>query len=169
MIRIRKANEADYPEVMALIKRVFWNVRGSGLMSLAKMRNSEFFIPELSLIAGTDDHKIVGHTFMIKVSIGDSCSSLGLAQVAVAPEHQGLTIGSLLVTHAHQKAKELGYGSVIALGGKSFLSGFGYRKMANFGIYFPYGVVEDQCLAVELYPGALTGIQGMVRFPLEYI
>ena len=169
MISIRKAEEADYPAVIALIERAFRNVCSSGLLSLTKMRDSEFFIPELSLVAETDDHKIVGHTFLIKVFIGNESTSLGIAQVAVAPEYQGLTVGSLLIDHAHQRAKELGYGSVISLGGKNFLSKFGYRIVADFGIHFPYGVVEDQCLAVELYPGALTNAHGLVNFPLEYI
>jgi len=103
------------------------------------------------------------------VSVNYVYPSLGLAHVAVAPEYQGLTIGTLLVNHAHQKAKDLGYGSIISLGYKKFLSKFGYHTVADFGINFPYGVVQDQCLAVELYPGALAKVHGLVGFPLEYM
>ena len=169
MILIRKTNEADYPAVIDIIERTFTNVYDCGRPSLAEMSGSEYFIPELSLLAEIDGNKIVGHIFLIKITINDTYPSLGLANVAVAPEYQGLTIGSLLVAHAHQKAKELGYDSIIAIGYKRFLSRLGYHAVSDFGINFPYGVVEDQCLAVELYPGALAEVHGMVGFPLEYM
>jgi len=169
MICIRQANEADYPHVMDIIERVFPNAQHSGHLSLAKMRGSKFFIPELSLVAEIDDKKIVGNIFLIKASINKAYPSLGLAQIVVAPEYQGLSIGSMMMEKAHQKARELGYGSVISLGYKKFLTKFGYHKVADFGIHFPYGVVENQCLITELYPGALATVRGMVRFPLEYM
>ena len=169
MICIRKSERADYPAVMDLIKRAFQNVPGSRHLSLAEMHDSKFFIPELSLVAEIDEHKIVGHIYLIKVSINKSYPSLGLAQVAVAPEYQGLSIGSMMVEKAHQKAKELGYGSVVSLGCKRFLSKLGYHTVSDFGIHFPFGVVENQCLIVELYPGALAEVHGMVGFPLEYM
>ena len=168
MICIRKANEADYPAVIDLVERAFRNVHGSGHPSLTELRDSKFFMPELSIVAEIDGHKIVGHIFLIKVSI-NGASSLGLAQVAVAPEYQELGIGTLLLNQAHQKARELGYGSVISLGCKRFLSKFGYHTVSDFGICFPFGVVQDQCMALELYPGALDEVHGMVGFPLEYM
>ena len=169
MVCIRKTSEADDPVVMDLIERTFRNVVGSWHLSIAEMRDSEFFIPELSLVAEMDDHRMVGHIYLIKVFINNVYPSLGLAHIAVAPEYQGLSIGSTMVEKAHQKAKELGYGSVVSLGCKRFLSKFGYQSVSDFGIHFPYGVVEDQCLIVELYPGALAEVRGMVNFPLEYM
>ena len=169
MICIREAERADYPAVMDLIERAFRDVHENARLSLADMRDSEFFIPELSLVAEIDDHKLVGHIYLIKISINHTHPSLGLAHVAVAPEYQELSIGRMMLEKAHQKAIELGYGSVVSLGGKKFLSQFGYRKVADFGIYFPYGVDENQCLIVELYPGALSNVKGVVGFPLEYM
>jgi predicted N-acetyltransferase YhbS len=169
MICIRKAEKADYPVVMDLIERTIRDVHGSGHLSLAEMRDSEYFVPELSLVAEFEGHKIVGHIYLIRVTINHTHPSLGLAQIIVSPEYQGLSIGSMMVEKAHQKAKELGYGSVVSLGCKRFLSKFGYHTVADFGIHFPYGVVEDQCLIVELIPGALDKVHGMVGFPLEYM
>ena len=168
MINIRKANETDYQQVMDIIEQVFRNVRHSGHLSLAEMRESEFFIPELSLVAEIDGHKIVGHIYLIQISINNTYPSLGIAHIVVAPEYQGLSIGSLMVEKAHQKAKELGYSSIVSLGYKKLLSKFGYHPVADFGIHFPFGVVENQCLIVELYPGALMNVHGIVSFPLEY-
>ena len=169
MICIRKAIEADYTQVMDIVGRAFRNEPYSGRLSLSEMRGTKFFIPELSLVAENEDHKIVGHIYLIKVFINKTYTSLGLAHVVVAPENQGLRIGSMMVVNVHQKAKEMGYSSIVALGHREFLSKFGYRKATDFGIHFQYGVVEDQCLIVELCHGALTYIHGMVRFPFEYM
>jgi len=168
MICIRKAESVDDPVVMDLYKRAFRNAPGNRHLSFTDMRDSKLFIPELSLVAEIDDHNIVGHIYLIKVTINHTYPSLGMAQIAVAPEYQGLSIGTMMVEKAHQKARELGYGSVISLGGKTFLSKFGYQSVTNFGIHFPFGVVESQCLVVELFPGALAKVQGMVSYPLEY-
>ena len=166
MICIRQAHEADYHAIMNLVNKAFRYTKPSEHLSLMELDDSDFYIPDLSLVAEIDDRKIVGHIYLIEISIDYDFPSLGLVQVAVAPEYQGLGIGSLMVEKAHQKAKKLGYGSIISLRGKQFLSKFGYRALANFGIH--YGLVENQYLAVELYPGAITGVHGKVGFPLEY-
>ncbi len=172
MIHIRKANEADYPVITDLIERAFLPVQHTDFnkyLSLTKTRHSESFIPELSLVAEIDGNKIVGHIHLVRISINYIYPSLGFAQVAVMPEYQELGIGSILVNNAHQRARELGYGSIISLGHKNFLSRFGYSTLINFGIHFPYGIVEEQCLGIELYPGSLMETSGMVNFPLELL
>jgi len=169
MIRIRKAKEADYQSITDLVERAYRKAHDSRRLSLAEMRDSELFIPELSLVAEMDKHRIVGHIYLVKVSINDVYPSLGLAHVAVDPKYQGLGIGALIVYYVHQEARKLGYGSVVSVGCKKFLSKLGYRTVSNFGINFPFGVVEDQCIAAELYPGALNEVHGMVSFPLEYM
>ena len=166
MICIRQANETDYHAIMDVVKKAFRHERHSGCLSMAELDDADFFIPELSLVAEIDDHKIVGHIYLIEISIDYIFPSLGLVQVAVEPKYQGLGIGSMMVEAAHKRARELGYGSVISFGGALFLSKFGYRALANFDIH--YGLVEDQCLVVELYSGAMTGVQGKVAFPLDY-
>jgi len=167
MICIRKAKEADYPAITNLIEEAFrYELHGRHL-SLAEMIDSDFYIPELSLVAEINNHKIIGHIYLIETSIDYTFLSLGLIQIAVTPEYQRMGIGSMMMKKAHQKAKELGYDSVIASGGEQFLSKFGYQTLDNFGIHC--GLVEDhRCLAVELYPGAMTNVRGKVAFPLEY-
>ncbi|MDR1172939.1 MAG: N-acetyltransferase [Bacteroidales bacterium] len=170
MIDIRKANEADYPVIDNITERTFEHVQcNNEHLSLAKTCNLDIFIPELSLVAAISGNRIVGHIYFVRVSIGFIYPSLALAQVVVVPEFQELGIGSLMVNKAHERAKELGYSSIISLGYRRFLSRLGYRSLSGFGIYFPYGIVEDQCVAIELYPGSLRKINGMVSFPLELL
>ena len=169
MICIRKTDETDCPAVTELINRAFRDVRHSEYLSLTEMCGSGYFYPELSLVAEVGDHVIVGHIYLIEILIGYTYPSLGLVQVAVVPEFQGLGIGSLLVENAHQIAKELGYGSIISLGGKSFLRRFGYQSLSDFDIHYPCGIIKDGCFALELHPGALSKTHGKVAFPMEYL
>ena len=115
MICIRKTNKSDCPAVTDLISRAFQDARHCEYLSLSEMCGSGFFCPELSLVAEIYGKKIVGHIYLIEFVIGHIYPSLGLVQVAVTPEFQGLGIGSLLVEEAHQKAQEMGYGSIISL------------------------------------------------------
>jgi len=169
MICIRKTKRGDYSAITELIDRAFRHAQHNEYLSFAGMNDSEYFSPELSLAAEIDYQQIVGHIYLTKISIDYTYPSLALVQVAVAPEFQRLGIGSMMMENAHQKAMELGYGSIISLGGNRFLSKFGYQALANFGIHFPCGIVEDECLAVELYTGALTKTYGTVELPLEYL
>ena len=169
MICIRRSRKTDCPAVTDLINRAFMGKQHIEYLSLTEMCGSGHFSPELSLVGEIDNQKIVGHIYLIEITIGHTFPSLGLVQVAVAPEFQGLGIGSMLVENAHQVAKEMGYGSIISLGGRQFLLKFGYKTLCNFGINFPCCTIKEECLAIELYPGALMKTRGKVEFPMEYI
>ena len=169
MICIRKTNKEDCPAVTDLINRAFQDMQHAEYLTLTEICGSGHFYPELSFVGEIDDNKIVGHIYLIEITIGYTYPSLGLVQVAVAPEFQGLGIGSMMVENVHKIAAELGYGSIISLGGKQFLMKFGYKKLSNFGIHCPCGTIKDECLAIELYPGALTKTRGMIEFPMEYM
>ena len=105
-----------------------------------RLRKSDAFIPELSLIA-ENENKIVGHILLTKLKIKNGqkkFDSLALAPVSVLPEYQGNGIGGMLIKEAHKKAKELGYQSVILLGHEKYYPKFGYKQADKFGIELPF-------------------------------
>lgn len=87
---------------------------------MSRIRNSNVFIPELSLVAmDNDDNKQVGHILLSKIKIKNEdqvVESLALAPVSVLPEYQNQGVGKLLISKALQKAKELRFNSVVVLG-----------------------------------------------------
>ena len=95
--------------------------------------------------------------------------SLALAPVAVLPEFQRQGIGSALIREAHRRAADSGYRSAVVLGHKDYYPRFGYRKAADFGIAFPFGLPQECCMAVELLPGGLEGVSGTVRYPRPFM
>lgn len=169
-VKVRQEQTVDYKVVDNLIKRAFSNVGESDHSEhrlVGRLRKSDVFIPELSLVAEIDDEKIVGHILLTKVEIiseTKSVISLGVAPLSVLPEFQNRGIGGLLLREAHRRASQLGYGSAVLLGHKDYYPRFGYRKASDFGIKFPFDVPEECCMAIELFPGALDGVQGRVHY-----
>lgn len=173
-LTIRQETPSDYDSVLQLIIQAFADMEFSDNEEqylVERLRKSDNFIPELSLVAISDD-KIVGHILLTPIKIKNgikSFSSLILAPVSVLPDFQGKGIGSQLIEAAHNKAKELGYRSVVLIGPPFFYHRFGYRKASDFKITFPFETPDNCCYAVELVPDGLSNVSGMVEFPPEFI
>lgn len=131
-----------------------------------RLRKSAAFIPELSLVA-EQDGRIVGHILFTKMKIGEHLS-LALAPVAVLPEFHGQGIGSALILEGHRIARELGYRSVIVVGHAYYYPRFGYRWASLYGIKAPFEVPQDAFMALELVPGGLNGVSGMIEYAPEF-
>ncbi|HEY5593009.1 MAG TPA: N-acetyltransferase [Paludibacter sp.] len=167
---IRQEKPADYPAVFELIEEAFRNLEVSNHQEqffVERLRKSEAFIPELSLVALLEN-KIVGHIVLSKIKIKNDekeFQTLILAPVSVLPEFQNWGIGSQLIKAAHQKALELGFKSVILVGHKDYYPRFGYKKAVEFGIKQPFDVPEENNLVIELVEDGLNEITGIVEYP----
>lgn len=135
-----------------------------------RLRKSDGFIPELSLVAEVNQ-KIVGYILLTKIIIEtntESVTSLALAPVAVLPAFQKKGIGGRLIVEAHRIAKESGYKSVILLGHEKYYPKFGYRPLRHHDLSLPFEVPEENCMAIELVPDALKNKKGKVIYPKEF-
>lgn len=173
-VKIRKEEKRDYQKVFELIQNAFENVEFSDHREqylVERLRNSDTFIPELSLVAEIDN-QIVGYILLSKISVlGNNKNvhtSLSMAPVAVLQRFQGKGIGKNLIEFAHDKAKELGFGSVILLGHENYYPRFGYKLCKDFGIKLPFDVPDINCMAIELSESALQHISGIVQYPKEF-
>ena len=172
--KIRQEQEKDYKAVSELIELAFRNMEESDHREhylVDRLRESDAFVPELSLVAEADG-EIIGHILMTKVEIvsdDKTVTSLGLAPVSVLPKYQGKGIGGALIRAAHERAAELGYGSAVLLGHKDYYPRFGYKKAIDFGIGFPFDVPAEYCMATELLPGGLKEVHGMVKYSKPFM
>ena len=110
MIEIRQESQKDYEEVYRVVKTAFEMAEhsdGNEQDLVVALRNSDSFIPELSLVAVKED-KIVGYILFTKIKIGNH-EEIALAPLAVLPEYQKQGIGSMLIEQGHKIAKQLGY------------------------------------------------------------
>lgn len=174
MITIRQEEEKDYHEVFQLTEEAFRDMEHSDHQEqflVERLRKSEAFIPELSLVAEDEKGTIAGHILFTKIKIvndSESFDSLALAPVSVKPEFQNQGIGGKLITEGHRIAKGLGYPSVILIGHEKYYPKFGYEKTSNFGISFPFEIPEENGMAVELVKEGLKNIKGIVKYPKEF-
>ncbi|MBL1219959.1 N-acetyltransferase [Chryseobacterium sp. L7] len=174
MLMIRQEEEKDHQKVFQLTEEAFRNMEHSDHQEhflVERLRKSEAFIPELSLVAETENGEIAGHILFTKLQIqndAETFESLALAPVSVHPEFQNRGIGGQLILRGHAIAKELGYSSVILIGHENYYPKFGYEKTSNFGISFPFDIPEINGMAVELVKDGLKNIKGIVKYPKEF-
>lgn len=170
---IRQEEEKDHQKVFQVIEEAFRDLEYSDHQEhflVERLRKSEAFIPELSLVAEVNN-EIAGHILFTKIIIENtlqSFESLALAPVSVQPSFQHQGIGGMLIEEGHRIAKELGYTSAILIGHENYYPKFGYKKTTNFGISFPFDIPEENGMAIELVKDGLQHINGIVRYPKEF-
>ncbi|MGN4425066.1 GNAT family N-acetyltransferase [Bacillus cereus group sp. MYBK30-1] len=168
MVTIRQEQQNDYSKTEEVVKQAFLNEEFSDKTEhelVSRIRKCDAFIPELSIVAV--DKEIVGHIMLSKITIeqdGTSVESLALAPVSVAPSHQKKGIGGKLIAAAIEKAKELGYGSVVVLGYQEYYPRFGFKKASDWNIKAPFEVPDEVFMAMELRENALQGVEGVVQY-----
>lgn len=170
-IGIYKDAEGDLPAILRLIEQAFKDSDHTEHLLVERLHSADTFIPELSLVAKTDEDRIVGYILLTKVKIvsnRDNTESLAVAPLAVPPEYQNKGIGGMLPSHAHKIAAGLGFGTVLVLGHKDYYPRFGFHEANKFEIEFPFDVPSEYCQVIELLPDALDGVSSMVCFPATF-
>ena len=169
-ITIRQETPHDHATVYELIREAFATVEESDHHEqdlVERLRHSSSFIPELSLVAETEQGELVGHILLTRIHIindAQAFHSLAVAPLSVLPLWQRQGIGSALICEAHRRAAALGYGSAVLVGHPGYYPRFGYLPAHRFGIRFPFEAPADCCMAVELLPDGLKGVQGRVEY-----
>ncbi|MFI5254123.1 MAG: GNAT family N-acetyltransferase [Candidatus Limnocylindrales bacterium] len=146
---IREVNEAAFPTSAEadLVERI---------------RASDGFVPDLSLVAEGPDGAVVGHLLLSYVSLAGS-PVLALAPMAVLPEQQGKGVGSALVVAALDAAEALEEPLVLVLGHPWFYPRFGFRPASRYGILPPAPWPDASFMAKPL-----TTYRGDLRGRVEY-
>jgi putative acetyltransferase len=165
MITIRQERMEDQSAIHEVNVLAFGREDEARLV--ATLRRSPSFIPELSLVA-VKGGRIVGHILFSQVAIEtetDAVPALALAPMAVRPEYQRQGIGSNLVNVGFEECRRLARKIVIVVGHPTYYPRFGFSSAREKGLEVPFHVPDEAFMALELVPGALDGISGMVKFP----
>jgi len=166
-MKIRTETSDDYRAVYDLNYDAFGN-RNDESRLVERIRKSEGFIPELSIVA-EEIGDIVGHILLCKakVILGDeSTEVIVLAPVAVKPGHQKKGIGKKLINEGLERVKDLGYGLVLLIGHPSYYPKFGFKPARQFGLELcQFDVPDDVFMVCELREGELNNIQGELQYP----
>lgn len=158
---IRTENEKDRDAVFAVNVSVFETPAEATLVDVLR----EHAQPVVSLVA-EDNGNVVGHIMFSPVVLSGNpdLKVMGLAPLAVSPEHQRKGIGSALVRAGLEQCRQLDFVAVVVLGHPEYYPRFGFSPSSRFGIDSEYEVPEEVFMAMELKPEALSGKTGRVKY-----
>ena len=182
-ITIRPETHKDYKDIVSLVLRSFKEGTdysdGTDIVALIEeIRDSEYYIPELSFVAELDC-KIVGHFLFSRFPLSktpqgghggaNDTDIVMLAPVSVHADFLRQGIGSAMLKLGIQKVKETGFNGIIVEGNYKFYNTVGFRTSSEYGIYpvSGYPMTEPRCqMCMETYDGSLNG--GYVVYDMYY-
>lgn len=117
----------------------------------------------LSFVAVLDS-AIIGHVLLTRIEGPER--TLALAPLAILPEWRDMQIGTSLVRHALDHARQAEWRAVFVYGQPDYYGRFGFRSdLADCAHTSMQG---PRLMAFELVPGALAGWSGPLGFPDDY-
>lgn len=150
-VEFRVERVVDYRSISMLTSAAFAQDDEARLVE--RIRASQFFVPELSIVAETGG-KIIAHVLFSRIWFKDRngylSDVLGLAPVSVLPEYQGKGIGSAIIEDGLRRAKELEYSAVILLGHPDYYPRFGFVPSNVFQIDLPPFVTDQSAFMVKV-------------------
>jgi putative acetyltransferase len=162
MAIVRPEQPGDEPAIGGLYVAAF--DEPSELELYQRLRESDVFVPELSLVVQQEE-MIVAHALFSRVVAGES-EALVLGPLAILPDHQRGGLGTALVRMGLERARELGYECVVAVGPGKFLANCGFLPARDRGLTIEMDVPDANFCVAELAPLGVTG--GPVLFPDEW-
>lgn len=165
MVLIREERQEDIGDIHSANRLAFGQEDEADLVQ--RIRESQDFIPELSLVA-VKNSQIVGHILFSRIHIESpqrDVEVLSLAPMAVLPEFQNQGIGSQLAREGLGRCRDLGHKIVVVIGHPRYYPRFGFVPARQTGLVAPFPVPDEAFMVLELVPGALAGIEGKVQYP----
>ncbi|NJJ39114.1 GNAT family N-acetyltransferase [Paenibacillus apii] len=167
---IRTESAADFEEVYNLNFLAFGNREDESKL-IERIRKSEGFIPDLSIVAEID-MQIVGHLLLSKAIVEDEGNRhevIVLAPIAVNPNYQKQGIGSQLIYEGFNRCIALGFNIILLIGHPSYYPKFGFKAARNYGLELKqFNVPDDVFMVCELKEGELQNIKGELKYPESF-
>lgn len=167
---VREERPGDAPAIRRVVERAFGRTGEADLVE--RLRRAG--VASISLVAVEDDDEtdiesngVVGHILFSPVAIEGrtpAVPALGLAPLAVAPEHQRRGIGSALIESGLARCREGGVGVVVVLGHSGYYPRFGFRPAHLSNLTCEYGSPVEVFMAIELMPPECVAHAGLVRY-----
>lgn len=158
MITIRPEQPADVAAREALLDVAYGPVR----FTKPSQRLRERRDPALSFVA-LEGGRVIGTVRLWPVLAGSGRPALLLGPLAVHPDCRCRGIGAALMRQAVGAAEAAGHAAVLLVGDASYYGRFGFTAAKTAGLTMPGSNEPERLLALELAPGALDGVHGLIR------
>ncbi|MBE9636574.1 GNAT family N-acetyltransferase [Salipiger mangrovisoli] len=157
MYSLSQERPDDLWEVEALYDLCF--APGRTLLSSYRLRDGVPPVAELCRVAKDEAGVIGGVIRYWPIRIG-AAQALLLGPVAVHPTAQGEGLGAALIRDTLERARDLEWGRVLLVGDEPYYRRFGFAKIED--VEMPPPTNPERVLALELRPGAWSGVTGTV-------
>ena len=159
-MEIRRENPGDVPAIREVNRKAFG--REEEVWLVDELRDGDY--ARLSLVA-EEARRIIGHILFSEAVIrteGGDTKALALGPMAVTPERQGQGIRAALVREGLDRCARMGSRVIVLLGHPGYYPRFGFSAELARSLSSPYS--GDAFMALELVPGALSGVTGEFEF-----
>ncbi len=165
---IRQELPEDASAISEVLLQAFGQDGESRLVNA--LRDDGKIDPDLSLVAVHGD-RIIGHILFCPITIVSGTvetAALALAPLGVHQDYQCRGIGAALIEEGLGECRRLGHSIVIVVGHPGYYPRFGFTSAKDARITAPFPCPDEAFMALSLWPGALDGIGGMVRYPVAF-
>lgn len=167
MIQIREEEPGDIAAIRMINERAFGRSEEAGIVDRLRLGCPG----AISLVAVLED-QVVAHILFSPVTLdsgGTVIRGMGLAPMAVLPEHQRKGIGSQLVQAGLNALRDVGCPFVIVLGHPNYYPRFGFKPASQYGLRSQWDGIPDKAFMVLVFDEArLRGASGVVRYRSEF-
>lgn len=164
-MNIRPEEPRDYRETEELTREAFWGFSSESCdehFLAHKLRSAKAFIPQLDFVAEING-ELAGNIMYSRARVVNGekeHSVITFGPLSVLPKYQSLGVGSALMKHSLQVAKELGFNGIVFHGHPDYYPRFGFQNAKVFGITNSNGDNYDALMAMELQNGSFDSIKG---------
>src|SRR4030042_1250883 len=158
---IRNEREGDYRVVEGVVREAFWNLYVPGCCEhfiLYNIRKNSDFIPELDFVAEKEEQivgQIVYSRGVVRDKDGGEKKVISFGPVSVLPAFQKQGIGSSLITHTINLARDMEFLAVCIYGDPRYYSRFGFRCGEKYEVKTEDDKYAVALLVLELKQGSL--------------
>jgi putative acetyltransferase len=162
---VRAETPADYDDIRRINDEAFAGTLEAKLV--AAMRESDRFVPELSLVA-VSEGQTLGHVISSYVDLVPGTRRvLQVGPLAVLPSHQRSGIGSALMQETIRVAEERGEPLLLIEGSPKYYGRFGFTRADEVGIEPPPEAHGPQYFMIRPLTAYDAGFRGRAVYPPE--
>ena len=163
-INICQQRADDHSHVETLLDDAFGMDRQT--KASYRLREGEQPLDGLAFVARGNDGNITGCISFWKILIGEQHNeAVLLGPLAVSPDHQGEGLGRALMEYGIARVRQNGHRLILLVGDAPYYARAGFKQVPVGQITFPGPVDYARLLYLELEPGALAGMSGLVIAP----
>ena len=149
----------DHSAIEPLLDRCFGFDRHH--KTVYRLREGLAPIEKLSFVAQAPDGGLLGSLRFWPIRIG-AVPALLLGPLAVEPALQGAGVGRGLLRHGLIRSERLGAEICVLVGAPDYYAPFGFENAGGHGLILPGPVEPERFQVLEIVPGALDGVTGMI-------